>query len=124
MAWLGDSGLGSLLRLQSRCQSSEGLPEAEVSTLGMAHSHGWQAHTGYWQSPYFLATWNTSQGCLCILMTWQLMFPGMNDPRSHNVFYDPDSGSTGRHFCNILLISQVSPIRHRRELHKSMNTSR
>ena len=74
MAQLGDSGLRSFMRLQSRCQlgypSSEGLTGIKGSKL--AHSHGWWREASV---PYHVEL------SIGLLKTWKLASVRASDPR-------------------------------------------
>ena len=77
---MGGSDLGSLIRLQSRCQlglqSSEGFPGARGPTL----------------KPSILSIWVFPQGCSDVLVTWQLASSRKSNPsaqgRSLSTFYE------------------------------------
>lgn len=59
---------------------------------------------------------NLSWGCWRVFTTWQLASPRPRDPRrreqegSHSVFYELASEVILRHFCDTLLVTQVSPM--------------
>lgn len=96
----------SLVRLQARCwqglQPSEGLPGAGGFAGMMVHSQGWQVSVGCWQK-HLLIVWPSLQGCLSVLITWQLASPQVSF-----TFWVLALEVSYHHFCNILTIIQVS----------------
>lgn len=77
---MGGSDLGSLIRLQSRCQ------------LGLQSSEGFPGTGGPTLKPSILSIWAFSQGCSDVLVTWQLASSRKSNPsaqsRSLSTFYD------------------------------------
>lgn len=75
------------MRWQSRCHSIcshrqvclrlKNSGEFLGKALGKGSLGCWLAGTGFWQVS-LLATWISSQGCLCLLLPWQLTFPRMS----------------------------------------------
>lgn len=106
-----------------------GLPEAE-EFWGILGEGSWEGLTWMLAGWYWLLAGVTS--CHVDFLTGLFVsphamaadIPWNECPRSHNVFYDPETESTCHHFCNILLILQASLIQQGRQLYKSMNTSR
>lgn len=85
----------------------------------MAHSHG------SWEEAWVSHGWATT-GLLEYLYNMAADFPRWSKKtqnRSSNAFYDPASEATSHHFCNVLLVTQISLIQGARELQKGMNTS-
>lgn len=65
-----------------RAASSEGLSGAVGSTSMMAHSHmDDEIMLAISRRPWFLTTRISPQGCLPVLMTWQLASLRINDSR-------------------------------------------
>lgn len=74
----------------------------------------WLIHS-CWQESRFLATWTSPWGCWSVLITGQLAFPGVSDPREGKVeatmlSCDLAIEVTRCRFCSFLLGTQVSPV--------------
>lgn len=109
-------------------QSSEGLIGAGWS--GLAHSHGWQVHVGCWQDDSIVHHMDFTIRLLeC---SHNMASTIVTDPRkrkrkqggSDNVFYDLTTEVTLLHFCNVLLVIQISPIPCGKGLYRSVTARR
>lgn len=85
----------------------------------MPHSHG------YWQEVSIPCHMGLANCCSSLIMTWQLGSPRVSDlrgskTRSHNVFMTQTVNVMLHHFCDILLITQVSSVHYGRGLYKGM----
>ena len=92
----------STAKIPDHCSMMSGHQLADPLPRGLSHT----------ASKMTLASQSSPQGCLSVLMTWQLVSPRASDPtdqsRSGNVFYDLASHITHCHSA-VWLSTQVSP---------------
>uniref|UniRef100_A0A7N9DCN0 Uncharacterized protein n=1 Tax=Macaca fascicularis TaxID=9541 RepID=A0A7N9DCN0_MACFA len=80
----GSFGLGSLVKLQARCQMKLQSSESLTVLESLLQLHGWKVGADYGK-PQFHHKWTLPQDCLSILTTWQLMSPRAINLRQRNV---------------------------------------
>ena len=84
-SYLGDSGLGSFMKLLSRSHpglpTSEGLIGAGGCASEVTHSHDCQVGIGSWWGVSFLVQTACFTGCMNVFMTWWLTSSGVHDQR-------------------------------------------
>lgn len=82
------------------------------------------------QGSQLLSTWASSKGGLSVIMTWQLVFSRVRDPReqgrSSSAFYDLALEVTHHHIWHILLVTQCQLCINmgRAQIHGDMNPLR
>lgn len=126
-AELGSSGLGSLMRSQSRSQLVTWNHliawHARESAPKVVHVYAWQVCAGFWKEASVPCHGDLITGLL-VLMTRQLASPTARDPGRRNRGEAALFSWTGfcDHFCHILMVTQVSPVYSGRGRQKDTNT--
>lgn len=96
------------------------------STSKVAHLHDWQLSVTVGEKPQFLTTGIVHRAVWVSLVTWQLAFHSVSNPRESKaeitMSFMFKTQVTDCHFFSVLLVSQVSPIHCGRGQYKSVNT--